>query len=167
MKIGDGLAPVPDLLKAGINVGLGTDSIRANNNLDLFEEMKYAAIFQKGHRLDPTLMHASQVLEMATINGARALGLEKDIGSLEKGKKADIIIVNLNNLRLTPVMLGKYFNLVSNIVYSAHGDDVDTAIVDGEIVMENRKLKRIDDAKVVEVATKASEDLLERRKQFE
>ncbi len=164
MKLGSGVAPIPELISAGANVGLGTDALMENNNLDMLEEMKFAALLHKVNKLDATTMPANQVLEMATINGAKALGLEKEIGSIEKGKKADIITVDLHKLHLTPVLFGEFFNAVSHLVYAANGADVNDVIIDGKIVMEDRRLKNVNEDKIIETATKKTEALLERRK---
>ena len=147
MKLASGVAPVPDLLARGIPVGLGTDGCASNNNLDLFQEMDFAAKLHKVHRLDPTVMPAQTVLEMATIGGARVLGMEKEIGSLEVGKKADIIVLDLNRPHLQPV-----FNIVSHLVYSATGADVRDVIIDGKLVMENRKLLTLDEKEILNSA---------------
>ena len=147
MKLASGVAPVPDLLARGIPVGLGTDGCASNNNLDLFQEMDFAAKLHKVHRLDPTVMPAQTVLEMATIGGARVLGMEKEIGSLEVGKKADIIILDLNRPHLQPV-----YNIVSHLVYSATGADVRDVIIDGKLVMENRKLLTLNEEEVLDKA---------------
>jgi 5-methylthioadenosine/S-adenosylhomocysteine deaminase len=155
MKLGCGVSPVPELFKAGIPVALGTDGAASNNSLDMFNEMKFAALLGKLHRYNPTVMPAESVLEMATINGAKALGLEKELGSLEVGKKADVILVNLNTPHLTPL-----HNLVSHLVYSAVGGDVDTVIVDGEILMENRKIRTLDEAEVMKKAQEISESMI-------
>jgi 5-methylthioadenosine/S-adenosylhomocysteine deaminase len=153
MKLASGVAPVPDLLSRGIPVGLGTDGCASNNNLDLFQEMDFAAKLHKVHRLDPTVMPAQTVLEMATLGGARVLGLEEEIGSLEVGKKADIIILDLNRPHLQPV-----YNIVSHLVYAATGADVRDVIIDGKLVMENRKLLTLDEktilSKMEEIKTK-------------
>ena len=164
MKLASGIAPVPTLLNNGVNVGIGTDSVLANNNLDMFEEMKFAALLHRVNELDATLLPPSTVLKMATINGAKALGLEKEIGSIEPGKKADIVMLNLHKLRLTPVFLGEAFNVDSHLVYAAHGDDVETVIIDGKIVVEKGVIKTIDEDKVIEKTTEVTKDLLERRK---
>lgn len=161
-KLGSGIAPVPELLKAGVNVGLGHDDTSCNNNADMFEVMKYASLLQRASRLDAGIMPAKQVLEMATMNGARGLGLENEIGSIEPGKKADLILVNLKNMHFTPLILRRYFNLFSHLVYSAHGEDVDTVIVDGKIVMKNRVLLNVDEAEVIERSQQACDNLLER-----
>jgi 5-methylthioadenosine/S-adenosylhomocysteine deaminase len=144
MKLASGVAPVPDMLKAGITVGLGTDGCASNNNLDMIKEMSTAARLHKVARLDPTVMDAQTVVRMATIEGAKVLGMEKITGSLEAGKKADIIIIGLNKPHLTPL-----YNEYSHLVYAANGADVDTVIINGQIVMENRKLLTIDEAEVM------------------
>ena len=161
-KLGRGIAPVPELIKAGVNVGLGHDDTTCNNNADMFEAMKYASLLQRASRLDAGIMPAKQVLELATMNGARGLGLGNEIGSIEPGKKADLILVNLKSMHLTPLVLGKHFNLFSHLVYSAHGEDVDTVIIDGEIVMKNRILLNVDEAEVMEKSQQACDNLLGR-----
>ncbi len=145
MKLASGVAPVPDMLQAGITVGLGTDGCASNNNLDMIKEMSTAAKLHKVARLDPTVMDARTVLRMATIEGAKVLGMEKITGSLEVGKKADIIIIGLNEPHLTPL-----YSEYSHLVYAASGADVDTVLINGRIVMENRKLLTIDENEVLE-----------------
>jgi 5-methylthioadenosine/S-adenosylhomocysteine deaminase len=138
MKLASGIAPIPRLLKEGICVGLGTDGCASNNDLDLFLEMDTVAKLHKVKALDPTVMNARTVLRMATIQGARALGLDESIGSLENGKKADLIIIDTHKPHLTPM-----YNPVSHMVYAAMGSDVRTSIINGTIVMEDAKLKTI------------------------
>ena len=145
MKLASGIAPVPDMLKAGVKVGLGTDGCASNNNLDMIKEMSTAAKLHKVARLDPTVMDAKTVVRMATINGAKALGMNKITGSLEVGKKADIIIIGLNKPHLTPL-----YNEYSHLVYAANGADVDTVFINGKLVMENRQLLTIDEAEVMQ-----------------
>jgi 5-methylthioadenosine/S-adenosylhomocysteine deaminase len=147
MKLASGVAPVPELLARGIPVGLGTDGAASNNNLDLFQEMDFAAKLHKVHRLDPTVIPAGVVLEMATLGGARVLGMEKEIGSLEVGKKADVIVVDLNRPHLQPV-----YSMVSQLVYSATGADVRDVIIDGRLVMENRRLLTLDEEEILRKA---------------
>jgi 5-methylthioadenosine/S-adenosylhomocysteine deaminase len=159
MKLGDGVSPVPDMLKAGIPVALGTDGAASNNTLDMFREMKFAALLNKVHRMDPTVMPASSVLEMATINGAKALGMERELGSIEVGKRADLVLVDVKRAHLTPL-----HNPVSHLVYSAMGSDVDTVIVDGKMIMERGKVLVFDEAKAMEAAQKVSDDLLQEAK---
>jgi len=161
-KLASGIAKIPELVKAGVNVGIGHDDTTCNNNADMFEAMKWTSLVQRASRLDAGLMTAKQVLGMATMNGAKALGKEKEIGSIETGKKADLILVNLKSLHFVPLIMKPYFNLLSHLVYSAHGEDVETVMVDGEIVMKDRVLLSVDEAKVIAKAQEAAEDLLER-----
>ena len=144
MKLASGVAPVPDLLARGIAIGLGTDGCASNNNLDLFQEMDSAAKLHKVHRLDPTVMPSHVVLEMATFGGARVLGMEKEIGSLEVGKKADVIVLDINHPHLQPI-----YNIPSHLVYSATGADVRDVIIDGRLVMENRVILSFDEELVL------------------
>ena len=160
MMLANGVARIPEMLGLGINVGLGTDA--PSNNADMFEVMKFASILQKGTKLDISQMPFHQVLKMATNNGAKALGLENEIGSIEIGKRADLILVNLKSTRFEPVALGNFSNLLPNLVYSAHGDDVDTTIIDGEIVMEHRNLKTVNEEKIIEIARKTFRSLKDR-----
>jgi 5-methylthioadenosine/S-adenosylhomocysteine deaminase len=139
MKLAAGVAPVPEMLKKGITVGIGTDGCASNNDMDMFREMDTAAKVHKVKSLDPTLMNAQTVCRIATIGGAKVLGLDKLIGSIEKGKKADIILVDMNQPHLTPL-----YNYYSQLVYAARGADVKTSIIDGRIVMKDRKLLTID-----------------------
>ena len=139
MKLASGIAPVPKLLTAGITVGLGTDGCASNNDLDLFREMDTAAKLHKVNLLDPTVMDAKTVLKMATIGSAGAIGLEKDIGSLEVGKQADIVIIDTFKPHLVPL-----YNPVSQIVYAAQGSDVRDVIVNGKVLLRNRKLLTIE-----------------------
>jgi 5-methylthioadenosine/S-adenosylhomocysteine deaminase len=160
MWFANGFARVPEMLASGINVGLGTDN--PNNNADMFEVMKMASLIQKGVKLDISQMPCTQVLKMATNNGAFALGMGREIGSIETGKKADMILVNLRSSRFEPVLLGKMSNLESNLVYAAHGDNVDTVLIDGNTVMKNRKMLTIDEEEVIERATKALQSVKEK-----
>ena len=145
MKLASGIAPVPQMLQRGICVGLGTDGCASNNNLDLFLEMSSAAKLHKVSTLDPTVLDAETVLRMATIDGARALGLDDRIGSLEQGKDADIIVIDTRQPHLTPM-----YNPVSHLVYAANGADVACTIVNGRVLMENRRLCSLDVDKVIE-----------------
>lgn len=157
MKLGLGAAKIKHLLDLGVNVGLGTDGPASNNSLDMFETMKIAALLQKLTYQNPTVMPAYEVLKMATINGAKALGLGENVGSLQVGKKADVILVDLSKPHLKPL-----HNIYASIVYSARGSDVDTVIVDGKILMENRQVKTLDEQAVMEKAEKTAFDLLSR-----
>ena len=144
LKLGCGIANVQEMIENGINVSLGTDGQGSGSNLDLFEAMKFAALLQKGKEEDAMLMPAYEVLKMATINGAKALGLEEKIGSIEEGKLADIIILNLDTIVTKPVN-----DICSDIVYNVKGNNVETTIVNGKILMENRKLQ-VDNSEILE-----------------
>jgi 5-methylthioadenosine/S-adenosylhomocysteine deaminase len=144
MKLASGVAPVPAMLAAGITVGLGTDGCASNNNLDMFREMDMTAKLHKVNSLDPTVMDAKTVIRMATCSGARGLGLEKMVGTLTAGKKADLIIIDLNKPHLTPL-----YHEYSHLVYAAGGADVDTAMINGRLVMKNRRLLTIDEREVI------------------
>ncbi|MDP3066927.1 MAG: amidohydrolase family protein, partial [Methanobacteriaceae archaeon] len=157
MKLASGISPVNKLLDKGICMSLGTDGAASNNNLDLFQEMKTATLLQKVDKLDPTILPANKVLKMATSGGAFALGLEKDIGIIEVGKKADLILINTRSPNMTP-----FRNPVSHIVYAAEGADVQTVICNGDVLMKDRQLETIDDAEVIEIAEEAARDLLSR-----
>lgn len=140
MKLGSGFAPVKKMREAGINVALGTDGQGSTNTLDMFEEIKLAAYLQKGMFGTAAAISAKDVLEMATIEGARVLGIDSEVGSLEIGKKADIILIDLNKSHLLPRQ-----DIYSLLAYSVNGADVDTSIIDGKIVMENRKILGVDE----------------------
>lgn len=157
MKLGLGVAGVKALVDLGINVGLGTDGPASNNSLDMFETMKTAALLQKLVCHDPKVLSAREVLKMATINGAKALGLEKSIGSLEVGKKADIILIDLSSPHLQPL-----HDIYACFVYSARGSDVDTVIVDGRILMENREVVTLDEQDVMDQAERTASELMAR-----
>ena len=161
-KLGNGICPVPELLAAGVNVGLGHDDTECNNTLDMFEAMKLASVIHRAHRVDSTLLPSEQILEMATRNGAKGLQMEKEIGSLEVGKKADLITVDLHKLRLTPLIYGKQLNVLSHLVYAAHGDDVDTVIIDGKIIMQARVIKTFSEDEIIDKATNACKNVLSR-----
>ena len=140
MKLGNGFAPVPEMLEKGINVCLGTDGAASNNSLNLFHEMSLLALIHKGVKRTPQCISAKENIRIATINGAKALGLEQEIGSLEVGKKADIAILNLNTPSLTPRN-----NLIAGLSYSANGSEVETVIIDGKVTMEDRKVLTMDE----------------------
>ncbi len=158
MKLGSGVANVSRMLSRGLDVGLGTDGCSSNNNLDLFCEMDSAAKLSKVFNGDPSNMKAREVLKMATLGGASALGLENEIGSLEKGKRADIIVIDLKNPHLQPV-----YNPVSTVVYSANGSDVRDVIVNGKILMKGRQFMDLNPheimCKVEEVSTRITKFL--------
>jgi 5-methylthioadenosine/S-adenosylhomocysteine deaminase len=143
MKLAAGAAPVPAMLKAGVAVGLGTDGAASNNDLNLWEEIDTAAKLHKFTSKDPTVINAREALEMATIRGARAIHQDKEIGSLEAGKRADLIIVDLESAHQTPV-----YNIYSELVYATKASDVETVIINGRIVMQNRRVLTIDERSV-------------------
>lgn len=158
MKLASGISPVAELIQNDVCVSLGTDGAASNNNLDLFQEIKTATLLQKVNQMDPTVLPARKVLEMATIDGARALGLEDAIGTIEVGKKADLILVDMGAPHLTPQR-----NSLSHLVYSAEGSDVDTVICNGQILMQEKEILVLDQVEVMEMAREASENLLKRR----
>jgi 5-methylthioadenosine/S-adenosylhomocysteine deaminase len=144
MKLASGTAPVAKQLAAGLHVGLGTDGAASNNDLDMFEVMRMTALVHKLIDNDPQSMPAQQVLEMATIGGAQALGMADRLGSLEPGKLADLIIVSMKSARQTPL-----YNPVSHLVYVTHGDDVVTTIINGAVVMRDRQMLTMDAARAI------------------
>lgn len=144
LKIASGIANIYKMQKEGINVCLGTDGAASNNNLNMFKDLNIASLLSKGLNLEPVATTAYETLEMATINGAKALGLEYLIGTLEVGKEADIILIDFNKPHLKPKN-----NVISSLVYSAFGSDVDTVIVKGNVLMENRKIKVFDEVDTV------------------
>jgi 5-methylthioadenosine/S-adenosylhomocysteine deaminase len=147
------------MLEQGITVSLGTDSPCSNNAADMFEVMKVAALLHKGVNKNPTSMSAQQVLKMATLDGARALCWENEIGSIEVGKKADLAIINFEKPHLCPL-----YNEVSHLVYATKSADVETVIINGKIVMENRSLTTLNVNKVMKMVEKAKNRFLERLK---
>lgn len=156
MKLVKGMAPVPKMLNAGITVALGIDLFR-----DMFTEIRNEILPQNLFNMDPKAIRPNQVFEMATINGANALGLGDQLGSLERGKKADITILDLNKPHLTPLI-----NLLYSLVYSAKSSDVDTVLVDGNVIMENREIKTVDENKVMEMAIEASDEYIKRNEKL-
>lgn len=157
MKLAQGVAKIKEMIDAGVTIGLGTDGAASNNSLDMFETMKIAALLQKLKHRDSTVLPSKKILKMATIRGSEALGLNEKIGSLEVGKRADIILVNLRKPNLTPL-----HDLYAGLVYSAHGCDVDAVVVDGKVLMENRELKALDEEKIMKDARDAAFSLLNR-----
>jgi len=148
MMIASGVSPVPEMRAAGVAVGLGTDGpAGSNNDLDLMEEIDLAAKLAKISKMDPLALNAKSVVEMATIDGARAIHLEKEIGSLEVGKKADLALISLDEPNAVPM-----YDVYSQIAYSLKGSDVETVIIGGKIVMRDRRLLTIDEPKVLEKA---------------
>jgi 5-methylthioadenosine/S-adenosylhomocysteine deaminase len=149
MKLASGTAPVPTMRTAGIVVGLGTDGAASNNDLDMFEAMRQAALLHKLQSGDPRVLPARTVLEMATIEGARALGLGEITGSIEVGKRADLIVVSMASARQTPL-----YDPVSHLVYATRGDDVKTTIVNGRVLMRDRMVLTLDEPAVLADAVK-------------
>ena len=154
-KLSSGICDVVKLRKNGINVGLGTDGIGSTTTLDMFEEMKTAAYLQKVNTMEPTSIKAYDILKMATIEGARVLGLDNEVGTLEPGKKADMIFIRTDKLHLCPDN-----DVCTNIVYSANGSDVDTVIIDGKVIMQNRKMINLDEKEVMRQVKKIAKRLL-------
>jgi len=167
MKLASGAAPVEKLLAAGVAVGLGTDGEKENNNLDMFEEMKVSSLLAKFANLNAAALDAWSICRMATIDGARALGMERQIGSLEVGKAADIIAVRTNTPRMTPLITrGPLANLHHNLVHAVQGGDVDMTMVAGRILVENGKLKHADLGAFITEVNDAAPDLFARRKSW-
>jgi len=154
MKLASGIAPIPEMLRKDMIIGLGTDGCASNNNLDLFTEMDMAAKLHKLNTMDTTVMDAVTVLRMATIEGAKALGMDSITGSLEEGKKADIIIVDVKKPHLTPM-----YNPYSHLVYAARGNDVVHTIINGKLVMEGRKLLGLEIDEIMGRAREKSRDV--------
>ena len=157
MKLASGISPVSKLIENDICVSIGTDGASSNNNLDLIEELKTASLLQKVSTLDPNVVNSHEAIAMGTIKGAEALGLSDEIGSIEVGKKADIILIDTNSANMVP----DSSTLTSNIIYSANGSNVDTTICNGKILMENKKLTVLDEQEIYEKARKAIKNLKE------
>ncbi len=143
MKLGNGFAPVPDMLAKGINVCIGTDGAASNNSLNMFHEMNLLGLIHKGVRQKADCVSAREIFRMATIRGARALGMEEMTGSIQVGKKADLAILDLRTPSMTPRN-----DLLAGLCYSANGSEVETVIIDGEITMENRKVLTLDEERI-------------------
>ena len=167
MKLASGIALVADMIAAGIPVGIGTDGEKENNNFDMFEEMKVASLLGKLKDRDAAAMDSWQVLRMATILGARAIGLDHEIGSLEAGKRADLIAVRTDTPRMTPFFgEGPYFNLQHNLVHAVRGGDVAMTMVDGKILVEDGVLKTGDMQQIIAEVHRVAPGLFERRAAF-
>ena len=147
MKIASGIAPIADMLRAGVRVGLGTDGAASNNDLDMWEEMRLAALLQKVEQMNPEVMPASTVLSMATSGGATAIGLGDNIGSLEVGKRADLIQVAFDDVHHVPT-----YDVISHLVYVNDEQDVASVIVDGKVLMMEREILTIDTERVADEA---------------
>ena len=154
LYLASGFAPVPQMLHAGIAVGLASDGPASNNNHNMIQAMKLAALIHKGHHRDATIITAEQVLEMATLGGALALGLEEQIGSIEVDKKADLVVLAMDNLAVTPM-----HNPVSSLVYSALGGEPQTVVVDGRVVLAEGVLQTGDEAEIRKRSTAAAHNL--------
>lgn len=154
-KLASGICDVTNLKSNGITVALGTDGVGSTTTLDMFEEMRTAAYLQKINTMEPTSINAYEILKMATIEGARVLNLDNEIGTVEVGKKADLIFINTNKTHLYPEN-----DLCTNLVYSANGADVDTVIIDGKVIMQNRKLLTINEKHVKKNIAKVVKRLL-------
>lgn len=159
LKLASGISPVPKMLDEGITVSLGTDSPCSNNTADMFEVMKITALLHKGVNRNPTLASAEKVFEMATIKGAEALSWNNEIGSIEIGKKADLAIIDVKKPHLCPV-----YNEISHIVYAAKASDVETVVINGKLVMENRELTTVNVEKVMSLVERAKNGLLDKIK---
>jgi 5-methylthioadenosine/S-adenosylhomocysteine deaminase len=166
MKVALGVCPVPELRAAGVNVALGTDGAAENNSIDMLETLKFAALLHKLNKLDPLALSAETVLEMAMLAGARAIGQERQLGSLEPGKIADLIIIQPKGLGFVPLLTGDNLNFIPLLVYSGHGDVVHTVMVDGRIVIQNYRHTSLDESRIAAQATTAAVKLLERRQQY-
>jgi 5-methylthioadenosine/S-adenosylhomocysteine deaminase len=159
-KLGNGIARLPEMLNAGLNVGLGHDAAECNNSLDLFQVMKFASLMHRASRVDASLQQAPDVLRMATRNGAAALGHET--GELSAGRIADVIVLDIQNQMFTPLMPRNKAHLYSHLVFAANGSCVDTTIIDGKVVMEGRRLKTVDEGAVLHNANLAFQRIIER-----
>ena len=157
MKLASGFAKIPQMLQVGVPVSLGCDGGPSNNTYDILREMRLAALIHKSYVADPLVVTAEQAIEMATLGGAMAMGIDDKVGSLERGKLADIILINLHELGLTP-----HTNPVSNLVYSGSGEYVDTVIANGRLLMQNKKLLTLDEESVMRNAREHSAALMER-----
>lgn len=157
LKLASGIPKVPEMIEAGVNVGLGCDGAPCNNSYDMIREMKLAAVVQKARLLDPRTMPAMKVLEMATINGARAMGIQSEVGSIELGKAADLVLIDLRKPHLVP-----YRDVISNIVYSAMGSDVDTVLVGGRVLLSGGRAQTLDEEKVMNTAERHQIELISR-----
>jgi 5-methylthioadenosine/S-adenosylhomocysteine deaminase len=159
-KLGNGIARLPEMLAAGINVGLGHDAAECNNSRDMFEVMKFASLIHRAARVDASLFQAADVLAMATRNGAAALG--HDTGQLSVGRKADVILVSTRNVMFTPLADGNADQLHSHLVFAANGSAVDTTIVDGRILMRGRELLTMDEPEILRQANAGFARVLDR-----
>ncbi len=149
MRYGNGVTPVPEMLKEGVCVALGTDGPLSTYRIDMFEAMRLACFLQRVHKRDVSALSAMQALEMVTLGGAKAVGLEREIGSLEAGKKADIALIDFRQPHLTPYVTGRHGNLITLLVFSCSAADVDTVLVNGKIVVRDRKLLTVNEGEMI------------------
>jgi 5-methylthioadenosine/S-adenosylhomocysteine deaminase len=159
-KLGNGVMRLPEMLAAGLNIGLGHDAAECNNSRDMFEVMKWASLLHRAVRVDASLQQAPDVVRMATRNGAAALGHET--GELVAGRKADLILVETNSTMFTPLMPESVDHVYSHLVFAANGSCVDTTICDGKVLMEGRRILTIDEDEVIAKANAAFRDVVGR-----
>ena len=163
LKLVSGMAPIRAMLEAGVAVGIGTDGEKENNNLDMFEEMKFASLLAKTREQDPTALDAWDVLRMATIDGARAIGLDDQLGSLEAGKRADFVAVRTNTPRMTPYLTDRRCNLHHNLVFAVQGGDVSLTVCDGQERVRDGVLLSADMNEILDEVHRCIPDLFDRR----
>jgi 5-methylthioadenosine/S-adenosylhomocysteine deaminase len=157
LYLASGFAPIPQMLMAGVTVGLACDGPASNNNHNMIQTLKFAALIHKGYHQDATIITAEKVLEMATIDGARAIGLEQEIGSIEVGKKADLVVLKYDNFFINPL-----HHPVSALVYSALGNEPEMVIIDGKVVMQDRVMRTVSETEVMQAAQAAADGLTAR-----
>jgi len=157
LKLGSGIARLPDMLQKGINVALGTDGPASNNNLDMFEEIRFSALISKGYQMNAVLINAADALKMGVNNGAKALGFGNELGQINSGMKADLIIIDTDRVNYIPEN-----NMISALAYSSNSQDVNTVIVDGKVLMKDHRLNTIDEEKVKFMVRKKAKDLINR-----
>ncbi len=155
LKLGSGIAPISKYLDAGINVSVGTDGAASNNTLNMFNEMRLISLLHKGVNLEPTILPSEQVLKMATINGAKSLGWDDKIGSIEENKHADFVVINKDSVNMKPM-----YNPVSHLIYAANGSEVEKVYVGGELLYENKEFKTINKSEVLENVKKISKKIV-------
>jgi 5-methylthioadenosine/S-adenosylhomocysteine deaminase len=159
-KLGNGVARLLDYMQAGINVGLGHDSTEGVNTGDMFEVMKFASLMQRAVRMDANILQAGDLLRMVTRNGSDALGHET--GMLAEGKKADVIVIELDDVGFTPLVPGNRNQLYSHLAFASHGRAVSTVVIDGTLVMQDRQLLTVDEEKILRKANEAFVRILDR-----
>jgi cytosine/adenosine deaminase-related metal-dependent hydrolase len=166
LKLASGIASIPEMLNAGVNVTLGTDGAPCGNTYDMFREMHLAGILHKGNKKDASIVGAEDVLEMATINGAKALNIDREVGSIENGKKADFILINPHGLQCAPFdedqILDGGLDPVTTVVYSCTGRDVETVVVNGEVLVSHGELVKQDEREIIDAAKLSIKGIRER-----